>query len=315
MSNKRTCLPVPLSSVIRASTRLPARPSPNMLRTAASQALTAKLAMRATKTTVKVDYEPCEESSRNRVTRRIRPTRLPSQVHPPRTESAKATRPRSGKVQHTINASSFIKTHRSQFVLCTNMGTHTLDARDKNMPDVDTLIELIRDHRNTEALEMLNASRGLATEHSDRSGQLNGASPLHWAAHRNATEVCQRLIELGANVNDSASDWWLTPLSWGADAGSAEAVELLLKRGADINQDAIVGTTALHAAAMGGSTQGKRDPDAYKRTAEILIRNGADINRRANKPRTPLDEAIDNENDAVANVLRQHGALLSKTST
>lgn len=183
------------------------------------------------------------------------------------------------------------------------------------MPNVDALIELIRDHRNMEALEMLNASPGLATEHSNRSGQLHGASPLHWAAHRNATEVCQRLIELGADVNDSASDWWLTPLSWGADAGSAETVELLLNRGADVNQDAIVGTTALHAVAMGGSTQGKGDPDAYERTAEILIRNGADINRPTSKQRTPLDEAIDNENDAVANVLRQHGAKRSESST
>lgn len=190
-----------------------------------------------------------------------------------------------------------------------------MEASDKTMPDVDTLIELIRDHRNTEALETLNASPGLATEHSGRSGQLHGASPLHWAAHRNATEVCQRLIELAANVNDSASDWWLTPLSWGADAGSAEAVELLLNRGADVNQDAIVGTTALHAVAMGGATQGKGDPDAYEKTAEILIRNGADINRRTNKHRTPLDEAIDNENDAVIMVLRQHGALASKSST
>ena len=181
------------------------------------------------------------------------------------------------------------------------------------MPTVDTLIELIRDRRHTAALELLNASPHLATGHSARSGQLHGASPLHWAAHRNATAVCQRLIELGADVNDSASDWWLTPLSWGADAGSAESVELLLNSGADVNQDAIVGTTALHAVAMGGSTQGKGDPEAYERTAEILIRHGADINRRTNEQRTPLDEAIDNENDAVANVLRRAGALRSTT--
>ena len=181
------------------------------------------------------------------------------------------------------------------------------------MPDVDTLIALIRDRRNVEAMETLKASPGLATEHSDRSGQLHGASPLHWAAHRNTTDVCQRLIELGADVNDSAGDWWLTPLSWGADAGSGEAVELLLRHGADVNQDAIVGTTALHAVAMGGSSQGKRDPDAYQRTAEVLIRHGADINRRTDQQRTPLDEAIDYKNEAVANVLRQHGALSSET--
>src|SRR5688572_22565749 len=139
------------------------------------------------------------------------------------------------------------------------------------MKEVETFIELIQERRNQDALAALNASQSLATAHSDKEGQLHGASPLHWAAHRNAVELCERLIELGANVNDSSSDWWLTPLAWGADAGSAEAVELLLKCGADVNQDAIVGTTALHAAAMGGSTRGARAPEAYQRTAEILI--------------------------------------------
>jgi len=161
---------------------------------------------------------------------------------------------------------------------------------------------------------MLDGSPALATERTDRSGQLHGATPLHWAAHRNATELCERLIDLGANVNDSASDWWLTPLSWGADAGSADAVELLLKRSADVNQDAIVGTTALHAVAMGGSSQGKGDPQAYERTAEILIAHGADINRRTDKQRTPLDDAIQSTNDAVVAVLRKHGAVSATSS-
>ncbi len=183
------------------------------------------------------------------------------------------------------------------------------------MQDVETFIELIRENRHQEALEMLNANPALATSRTQRAGQLHGATALHWAAHRNATELCERLIELGANVNESASDWWLTPLSWGADAGSADAVELLLQRGADVNQDAIVGTTALHAVAMGGSTQGKRNPQAYERTAGILIAHGADINRRTDKQRTPLDEAIASSNDAVVAVLRKHGAKVSTTSS
>lgn len=182
------------------------------------------------------------------------------------------------------------------------------------MRDVEAFIELIRENRHQEALDMLNASPALAKARTDRSGQLHGATPLHWAAHRNAIELCSRLIDLGANVNDSASDWWLTPLSWGADAGSADAVELLLKRGAEVNQDAIVGTTALHAVAMGGSSQGKRDPQAYERTAQILIAHGADINRRTDKQRTPLDDAIESSNDAVVTVLRKHGAKDSTAS-
>ena len=182
------------------------------------------------------------------------------------------------------------------------------------MKEVETFIELIRERRNQEALDALNTSRSLATTHSDTEGQLHGASPLHWAAHRNAVELCERLIELGANVNDSAGDWWLTPLAWGADAGSAEAVELLLRRGADVNQDAIVGTTALHAAAMGGSSRGARDPEAYRRTAKLLIACGADVNRhaRGDRRQTPLDDALANNNHSVVAILRTHAAEVSK---
>ena len=179
----------------------------------------------------------------------------------------------------------------------------------RRMTTVDNLIELIRDGRNGEAIQLLNTFPSLATERSGQTGQLHGVSPLHWAAHRNATDVCQLLIEMGADVNDSAGDWWLTPLAWGADAASVDCVELLLKQGADVNQDAIVGNTALHAVAMGGSSQGKGDPQAYSSTAEMLISYGADINKQTIKGRTPLDEAIENTNDAVANVLRQHGAV------
>jgi hypothetical protein len=87
------------------------------------------------------------------------------------------------------------------------------------MQDVDALINLINDRRYDEALALHNTSPGLASGHSSEAGQLNGASPLHWAGHRNAVRVCERLIQLGAQVNDSASDWWLTPLAWAADAG------------------------------------------------------------------------------------------------
>lgn len=182
------------------------------------------------------------------------------------------------------------------------------------MIDVDALINLIRDGRSEDTLELLASAPDLANAHSDQAGQLHGASPLHWAAHRNAVQVCERLIALGADVNDSASDWWLTPLAWAADAGSAEAVEVLLKHGADVNQDAVVGTISLHAVAMGGSSRGSRDPDAYRRTAELLIAHGADVNRRAigDRGQTPLDDAVANNNEEVAAVLREHGGQVGR---
>jgi ankyrin repeat protein len=129
--------------------------------------------------------------------------------------------------------------------------------------------------------------------------------------------LCERLIELGADVNDSATQWWRTPLAWAADAGCAEAVELLLKQGADVNQDAVAGTTALHAVAMGGSSRGSASADAFRRTAELLIAHGADINCRAagDRGQTPLDDAIAQKNEGVAAILRNHGAQVSGTTS
>ncbi len=171
---------------------------------------------------------------------------------------------------------------------------------------VDALIELIRADRTSEAAEMLRADPSLTMAHS--GARYHGVSPLHWAAHRNATPLCKQLIGLGADINDSAGDWWLTPLAWGADAGSVDAVELLLQCGADVDQDAIVGTTALSAAAMGGSSQGSRDPRAYERIAELLIAHGASVDGRDERALSPLDDAIKYRNGWVAAILRMHGA-------
>ena len=89
-----------------------------------------------------------------------------------------------------------------------------------------------------------------------------------------------------------------------------------MKHGADVNQDAVVGTTALHAVAMGGSSGGSRDPEAYRKTAEILIAHGADLNRAyGSDKQTPLDEAIKDKNESVAEVLRKHGVKTSNPST
>ncbi len=53
------------------------------------------------------------------------------------------------------------------------------------MHNVDTLVKLIHEGRNGEALEMLNASPALATAHSDEDGQLHGVR--HCIGHRIVT--------------------------------------------------------------------------------------------------------------------------------
>ena len=177
------------------------------------------------------------------------------------------------------------------------------------MSSVDELIDAIDNDNELAAQKLLEQQPALATGESLREGVLRGATPLHWAAHRNMTDFCERLIQSGADTNARRAHWWRTPLAWAADAGCAEAVELLLRNGADVNGDGFGMTTALHAAAQGGSTSGKGDPDAYRRTVLLLIAYGVDINRRAtgDHNQTALDDAIRKGNEAVIEVLVEHG--------
>ena len=73
-----------------------------------------------------------------------------------------------------------------------------------------------------------------------------------------------------------------------------------------MNGDAYGGTTALHAVAQGGSSNGRRDPEAYRCTAQTLIEYDADINRPATGDggQTPLGDATRVGNESVAGVLR-----------
>ena len=178
------------------------------------------------------------------------------------------------------------------------------------MHAADELIDLIDQRDDRAALLLLASAPALALGHSQRKGVMRGATPLHWAAHRNAVGLCRRLVALGAIVDDSSARWWRTPLAWAADAGSAEAVEALLELGADVDADAYGGTSSLHAAAQGGSSNGRRDPEAYRRTASILIARGSPLERRAagDRGQTPLEDAMRVGNEAVAQVLRDSGA-------
>ncbi|MDA1251288.1 MAG: hypothetical protein O2820_18930 [Planctomycetota bacterium] len=61
------------------------------------------------------------------------------------------------------------------------------------------------------------------------------------------------------------------------------------------------------------ATQGKENSQNYQKTAEILIVHGADMNRvtEGGRQLTPLDDALAAGNEAVAEVLRKHGARAS----
>lgn len=133
----------------------------------------------------------------------------------------------------------------------------------------------------------------------------------------------------------------LTPLGYAAHFGNAEAVRILLSHQADVNAVShsiisfIPSNTALHA-----SLAGSRNMDVIKlllsRQAQtniydsnghtcmhtaafhddnldiirLLIEHGADVNAALDGGDTPLALAVQQGNDQVAELLRQHGARI-----
>src|SRR5690606_7898040 len=62
---------------------------------------------------------------------------------------------------------------------------------------------------------------------------VDGTTPLHWAAYRNDVEAVKRLLKAGADAS-ARNDYGATPLSEAAVTGNAELIRLLLDAGADV---------------------------------------------------------------------------------
>ena len=157
-------------------------------------------------------------------------------------------------------------------------------------------------------------------------------TPLRRAAFYDDTESCRLLLEHGALPSDVAVnaatwrnkdpecvkvllDYGGSPnpvgdfgaINWAAWEAQTEAVKALLKRGADPNRRAPgwAGVGPLHFAAFAGT----RAPDErVTETIVALLDAGSDVNLVDDNGNTPLDAAISRENQAAADLLRQHGA-------
>ena len=130
--------------------------------------------------------------------------------------------------------------------------------------------------------------------------QGDGATALHWAAHRNDLDAATLLIEAGADVN-TANALGATPLWLAAINGSAPMVERLLESGGDPNVSLKMGETPLMTAARSGDRQ----------TVERLVEHGADVNA-AEKERgqTALMWAVAQQHADVASLLIESDADL-----
>jgi ankyrin repeat protein len=99
--------------------------------------------------------------------------------------------------------------------------------------------------------------------------QLDGSTPLHWAAYRVDRELVGALLKKGARAN-VLNRYGASPLAEAVRVADAELVAMLLEAGADANVDNEDGQTALMLAARTGNVA----------VAQLLVRRGADVNRR-----------------------------------
>ena len=159
---------------------------------------------------------------------------------------------------------------------------------------------------------------------------------LFQAAHSNDTAKISELLDKNPSLANKESEDGLTPLGFAAHYGNKDAVQILLECGAEVNAvshskiEFIPSNTALHAAIAGERSleviklllQYNAEPNIFDSNGHtalhtaafhednteiinLLIEHGAKVNMSVEGGSTPLDLAIEQGNDKVADLLRQ----------
>ena len=138
-------------------------------------------------------------------------------------------------------------------------------------------------------------------------------TPLHWASNKETAEL---LIDSGANVNAKTKrtgETLLFSATHGAAQGASKSYQtyldltkILIAKGANVNVKLKSGDTVLHQVVRSYSEKHASE------VSELLIANGAKINERNIRGNTPLDEALLNQRNKTADLLRKHGGKTSK---
>lgn len=164
------------------------------------------------------------------------------------------------------------------------------------------------------------------------------ATPLHLAAESGNDVIVKKLLEAGADPNQTVLSEGETPLMFAARSGNVEAVRLLLDKGAKIDAtEKLSGTTALlwaaeqnhpevlklliaRGAKVDAQTTG---PEAAEsgitalmlatregglESAKVLLDAGAPINQQSANGNTALIVAAMSQNAATIHLLLDHGA-------
>lgn len=136
------------------------------------------------------------------------------------------------------------------------------------------------------------------------SVDVDGATALHWAVHRDRMDIVQSLIAAGADVNRSNA-YGITPLWLACRNTNTEMIDALLSAGADANASLPGGETVLMQCVRTGTEQGVKS----------LIEQGADVNRSEyDKGQTALMWAAASGRAGLVERLIESGARVTEKS-
>ncbi|XP_068219711.1 uncharacterized protein [Palaemon carinicauda] len=114
---------------------------------------------------------------------------------------------------------------------------------------------------------------GMAWGGDPNSRDKRGWTLLHHAVYKGVEEICELLLENGANVN-AVDNHDRTPLLLAAYRGNKQIMQVLLDAGADVNCQDWMGRTALHWAAKEGSIDTVQMLLDYKANTTITNKEG-----------------------------------------
>jgi uncharacterized protein len=134
--------------------------------------------------------------------------------------------------------------------------------------------------------------------------EMDGTTPLQWAAHWDELEIAKLLIKSGADTN-LANDYGVTPAYLACTNKSTSMIELLLKSGADASAALWTGETVLMNCARRGADKAVID----------LVKSGIEINAHESRQgQTALMWAADEGHSNIVSTLIKHGADIKMMS-
>ena len=127
---------------------------------------------------------------------------------------------------------------------------------------------------------------------------INGYTPLHWAVAEKNYEAIIMLVGAQADIN-AQTDKGYTALHLAVENNDWDAIEGFCKLGANADFWDVDGDTPLHLAALRDFTESIR---------ALIQACAADVNIQNRREETPLDLAINEDNQAAMGELQKHNA-------